>query len=79
MTGSFLFLRRSVGIRSSGRFNPLGESRLDAFTQPGQTDDQVTEQVWAEEAERRYRELKSGDVEPIPSDEVFRGVRARLR
>lgn len=42
-------------------------------------EDQATEQVWAEEAERRYQELKSGAVEAIPSDEVFSEVRARLR
>ncbi len=36
-------------------------------------------QAWAEEAERRYRELKAGVVEAIPSEEVFRKVRSRLR
>lgn len=32
-------------------------------------EDQAIEQVWAEEAERRYREVKSGAVEAIPSDQ----------
>ena len=37
------------------------------------------EEVWAQEAERRYRELKSGTVEAIPSDRVFAEARDRLR
>ncbi len=40
--------------------------------------DQETEQIWAEEAERRYRELKAGTVEGIPSDRVFEEARSRL-
>lgn len=40
--------------------------------------DPDAERLWAEEAERRYRELKSGVVEAIPSEDVFREARSRL-
>jgi putative addiction module component (TIGR02574 family) len=42
-------------------------------------DEAGTDEVWAEEAERRYRELKEGTVQAIPSEEVFREARSRLR
>lgn len=41
--------------------------------------DEEVEQAWAVEAERRYRELASGAVEAIPSEEVLAAARARLR
>jgi len=41
--------------------------------------DEDTEAVWAEEAERRFLQLKSGEVEAIPSEDVFRDARLRLR
>jgi putative addiction module component (TIGR02574 family) len=31
--------------------------------------------LWAEEAERRLQQIISGEVEPIPGDEVFREIR----
>ncbi len=37
------------------------------------------EKAWLEEAERRYKELKDGLVEPIPAEEVFARARARLK
>jgi putative addiction module component (TIGR02574 family) len=37
------------------------------------------EAVWAEEAERRYRELASGSIEAIPSERVLDEARSRLR
>jgi len=33
--------------------------------------DEGVEKVWLEEAERRYRELKEGKVEPVPAEEVL--------
>jgi putative addiction module component (TIGR02574 family) len=44
-----------------------------------ESEDQDTALAWAEEAERRYRELKTGAVPAIPSDEVLEEARARLR
>ncbi len=41
--------------------------------------DEDTETIWAEEAERRFQQLKSGEVEAIPSEDVFRDARLRLR
>ncbi|HYK03477.1 MAG TPA: addiction module protein [Thermoanaerobaculia bacterium] len=33
--------------------------------------DEENDQLWAEEAERRYAEYKAGNIEVIPADEVF--------
>ncbi|MDA1128190.1 MAG: addiction module protein [Chloroflexi bacterium] len=38
-----------------------------------------SEQAWLVEAERRARDLDSGDVQPISADEVRKKARARLR
>ena len=40
--------------------------------------DEDVEKAWLEEAERRYKELKEGEVELIPAEEVFTRARARL-
>lgn len=42
-------------------------------------EDEAVEAAWMEEAERRYRELKSGAVEAIPSEQVLTEARERLR
>jgi len=42
-------------------------------------DDQDTELIWAEEAERRYQELKAEAVRAIPSERVLAEARARLK
>lgn len=41
--------------------------------------DEDTESAWAEEAERRYEELKAGAVQGIPSAAVFEQARTRLK
>ena len=41
--------------------------------------DPDAEKLWAREAEKRYREYKTGKVRGIPADEVFRKLRERLR
>lgn len=41
--------------------------------------DEDVEKAWIDEAERRYKELKDGKVEPIPAGEVFARARARLK
>jgi len=41
--------------------------------------DEETERIWAAEAERRFQEIQRGEVTPIPSEEVFREARSRLR
>ena len=40
--------------------------------------DKDVEKAWLEEAERRYKEVKTGEVELIPAEEVFAQARARL-
>jgi putative addiction module component (TIGR02574 family) len=35
-------------------------------------------QAWADEAERRYEELRSGAVQSVPAEEVFARIRSRL-
>ena len=40
--------------------------------------DKNVEKAWPEEAERRYKEVKEGNVELIPAEEVFARARARL-
>jgi putative addiction module component (TIGR02574 family) len=34
-------------------------------------------QAWADEAERRYEQLRSGEVEAVPAEDVFARLRAR--
>ena len=41
--------------------------------------DEDVEKAWLEEAERRYKELKEGEVALIPAEEVFARARARLK
>lgn len=43
---------------------------LDALSEP------EVERLWLEEAERRRVEVQSGNVVPIPMDEVFARARA---
>jgi putative addiction module component len=44
----------------------------------GHSAEENVELVWAEEAVQRFQEIKRGEVETIPSDEVFRETRERL-
>jgi hypothetical protein len=41
--------------------------------------DQDAELAWAEEAERRYQELRAGTVSAIPSETVLAEARVRLK
>jgi putative addiction module component (TIGR02574 family) len=41
--------------------------------------DEDVEKAWLEEAERRYKELKEGEVELIPAEEVFTRARDQLK
>jgi len=40
--------------------------------------DPDVERAWLEEAQRRYREVVEGKVQPVPGDRVFANLRARL-
>ena len=41
--------------------------------------EEENDQLWAEEAERRFAEYKAGNLEAVPSDEVFARLRARKK
>ena len=41
--------------------------------------DKDVEKAWLEEAQRRYRELKEGVAEAIPSEDVFQSARQRIK
>ncbi len=41
--------------------------------------DAEIDRKWAQAAQRRLAELRSGQVEPIPGEEVFAKVRKRLK
>jgi len=49
--------------------------RLLNSLQPSQTE---IDALWAEEAERRIEEIKSGNVKTIPGDEVFKEIHDRF-
>lgn len=41
--------------------------------------EEENDQLWAEEAERRYAEYKAGVIEAVPAEEVFARLRSRKR
>lgn len=49
--------------------------RLLQSLHPAQTE---IDRLWADEAENRVKEIKSGEVKTIPGDEVFKKIRDRL-
>jgi hypothetical protein len=51
---------------------PILIEELDPATDVG------VEQVWIEEAQRRYEAYRTGELEAIPGDVVMRNARSRL-
>lgn len=39
--------------------------------------EEESDQLWAEEAERRYAEYKAGNIKAVPAEEVFARLRSR--
>ena len=39
--------------------------------------EEENDQLWAQEAERRYADYKAGKIESVPAEEVFGRLRAR--
>jgi Putative addiction module component len=54
----------------------LARILLLSLGEPAEDD---AEQIWVEEAERRYQEIQRGEVAVQDSDDVFQEARARLR
>ena len=42
-------------------------------------DDAQNEQLWLDEADRRYREYKKGNIPARPAEDVLRDARATIR
>ncbi|HYC88241.1 MAG TPA: addiction module protein [Thermoanaerobaculia bacterium] len=40
--------------------------------------EEENDQLWAEEAERRYAAYKAGQIEAMPAEEVFARLRSRM-
>jgi putative addiction module component (TIGR02574 family) len=51
--------------------------RLLATLDPG--DDEDAEELWLEEAEKRYQAYRAGTVNAKPAEDVFKEARARLK
>jgi putative addiction module component (TIGR02574 family) len=41
--------------------------------------EEETDQLWAQEAERRFAEYKAGNIEAVPAEEVFARLRSRKK
>ena len=37
------------------------------------------DRAWLQEAQRRYREVVEGNLQPVPGERVFENLRARLK
>ncbi len=64
-------------IRSLNRKDKTELIRTLIAELDGPADPEV-ERLWLEEAQRRYREIVEGKVQPVPGEQVFANLRARL-
>ena len=60
-------LKEALQLRPADRLQ-LIEWLTESLDKP----DERIEQIWAEEAEKRYQALKQGKVKTIPLDEIIR-------
>ena len=51
---------------------------IDKLLKSLNTTSKEIDELWSIEAERRVEEIKSGKVEPIAGEEVFKEIRERL-
>ena len=65
-------LARELPLKDRSELIELLISSLDEL------DEAECEKMWIEEAERRYREYKAGNISSRPASEVLRGARAKL-
>ena len=60
-------------LKEALQLRPADRLRLiEWLTQSLDKPDERIEQIWAEEAEKRYQALKQGKVKTIPLDEIIR-------
>jgi putative addiction module component (TIGR02574 family) len=52
---------------------------MDLFKSLDNQDDTDAEELWLQEAERRYREYREGNLPTRPAEDVFRDAFAKLR
>ena len=69
MTASLKNLAETVVLLPPKERAFLAERLLDSL------DESDAEQAWLDEAKRRRDEVRSGQVKPIPSEEVYRRLR----
>ncbi len=50
----------------------LADRLLDSLDSPRREE---IDRLWAQEAERRVRQIETGEVTPIPGEEVFKEIR----
>jgi len=60
-------LKEALQLRPADRLQ-----LIEWLTQSLDKPDERIEQIWAEEAEKRYQALKQGKVKTIPLDEIIR-------
>lgn len=76
MTTDFKELEKEVRALSSREKAALARTLiedLDAISDPD------AEQLWIEEAQRRYQAYKSGELEAVPGEDAMQRARQRLK
>ncbi len=63
----------ALGLSLTARAELAGQL-LDSLDDPSEEEN---DQLWAQEAERRYSEYKAGNIEAVHAEEVFARLRAR--
>lgn len=61
-----------LGLEARAR---LAERLILSLDAPSQAENL---QLWVEEAERRLKELREGEIDEVPAEEVFRRARAAI-
>ncbi len=65
--GSKEILELSLALKPEERFMII-EGLLKSLDEP----DKEIDEIWAEEAEKRLRAYRAGDLEGIPMEDIFR-------
>ena len=76
MTADISALREELGKLSPNQKADLARTLIDSLDEDL---DEAVEQLWLDEAARRYEAYRHGEMSSHPAAEVFARVRARLR